>query len=65
MKILSAVFTGVIMLAFTTTAMAADDAKKLLVGKWEVVKADEGTVPAGAFVQFSADGKLKGDCWCS
>jgi uncharacterized protein (TIGR03066 family) len=50
---------GLLALAFTTAAKAADDTKKLLVGKWEVVKADEMTLPVGAIVDFSADGKLK------
>ncbi|SRR6266568_2105967 len=42
---------------------AADDKKadnaKLIVGKWEVTKADEGTVGVGAVVEFSKDGKMK------
>jgi uncharacterized protein (TIGR03066 family) len=59
MKILATVFAGIMTLGFTTAATAADDTKKLLVGKWEVVKADEMTLPVGAVVEFSADGKLK------
>ena len=59
MKITSMVVTGLVALAFATAATAADDTKKLLVGKWEVVKADEMTLPVGAVVEFSADGKLK------
>jgi uncharacterized protein (TIGR03066 family) len=30
-----------------------------LVGKWEVTKADEGTVPKGTIVEFTKDGKMK------
>jgi uncharacterized protein (TIGR03066 family) len=36
----------------------ADNAK-LIVGKWTVSKADEGTVDKGATVEFSSDGKVK------
>src|SRR5436190_6290475 len=35
------------------------DYAKLVVGKWEVTKADAGTVPPGALVEFTKDGKLK------
>src|SRR5262245_22533820 len=34
------------------------DYAKLLVGKWEVSKADEGTVPAGTVIEFTKDGKV-------
>jgi uncharacterized protein (TIGR03066 family) len=34
------------------------DKAKLLVGSWETAKADEGTLPKGAIVQFTKDGKL-------
>src|SRR5437899_1961336 len=41
---------------------AADDKKsdnaKLIVGKWEVSKADEGTLPTGTIIEFTKDGKL-------
>jgi len=30
----------------------------LLIGKWEVTKADEGTVPVGAIIEFTRDGKV-------
>src|SRR4051812_15745259 len=36
----------------------ADYAKKI-VGKWEVTKADEGTLPTGTIVVFDKDGKFK------
>jgi len=35
------------------------DYAKLIVGKWEVTKSDEGSVPAGALIEFTKDGKLK------
>src|SRR4029077_17435782 len=35
------------------------DHAKLIVGKWEVSKADEGTVPPGSIIEFTKDGKLK------
>jgi len=42
---------------------AADDKKpdfaKLIVGKWEVSKADENTVNVGAVAELDKDGKLK------
>jgi len=34
------------------------DYTKLIVGKWEVTKASPGTVPPGAIVEFTKDGKL-------
>ena len=41
----------------------ADDKKpdyaRQIVGKWEVTKADEGTLPVGAIVEFTKDGKFK------
>ena len=44
------------------SAFAADekpDYAKLIVGKWEVTKTDGGTVPAGALIEFTKDGKVK------
>jgi uncharacterized protein (TIGR03066 family) len=35
------------------------DLKKQLVGKWEAIEVDEGTLPKGAVVEFGADGKMK------
>ena len=43
--------------------LRADDKKpdyaKQIVGKWEVTKADEGTLPVGSIVEFTKDGKFK------
>jgi len=35
------------------------DYAKQIVGKWEVTKADENTIPKGAIVEFTKDGKFK------
>jgi uncharacterized protein (TIGR03066 family) len=35
------------------------DYAKAVVGKWEVSKADPGTVPEGALIEFTKDGKIK------
>jgi uncharacterized protein (TIGR03066 family) len=55
-----------IVTAFVVTAIGApvtaadkDDNKKLIVGKWEVTKADDGSIPAGATLEFAKDGKFK------
>lgn len=61
------VLAAFVMAGLSASAFAEDkkadpkkvDNKKLLVGKWEAVKADENTLPKGAIVEFSADGKLK------
>jgi uncharacterized protein (TIGR03066 family) len=35
------------------------DYAKQIVGKWEVTKADNGTIPVGAVVEFTKDGKFR------
>lgn len=35
------------------------DYAKMIVGKWEITKADEGTIPVGSVVEFTKDGKFK------
>jgi uncharacterized protein (TIGR03066 family) len=43
------------------TGARADEKKdyaKKIVGKWEVTKADEGTLPVGSIVEFAKDGKF-------
>jgi uncharacterized protein (TIGR03066 family) len=51
------------MLCVLALGVRAEDKKadnaKLLVGTWEVVKADKGTVPVGSTVEFTKDGKMK------
>jgi uncharacterized protein (TIGR03066 family) len=39
-------------------ARAADNAK-MLVGKWELTKVDEGGLPKGTVIEFTKDGKVK------
>ncbi|HEV3145334.1 MAG TPA: TIGR03066 family protein [Gemmataceae bacterium] len=47
--------------AFLAGSARADekDTAKLLVGKWEATKVDEGTLPQGTIVEFTKDGKVK------
>ncbi len=58
MKLLRFALAAVVTACLCGGASAADN-KKLIVGKWEVTKADEGTVPPGTMIEFTADGKLK------
>jgi uncharacterized protein (TIGR03066 family) len=50
-----------VVICLVAAAARADetDYPKLIVGKWEVTKADEGTVPKGALIEFTKDGKVK------
>ena len=61
MSILRMAFAALVMTGFAASVQAEDksDLKKQLVGKWEAVKADEGTLPKGTVVEFTADGKMK------
>lgn len=61
MNMLRILSVGAIVCAFTVGARAEDkvDYAKLLVGKWEISKAEEGTVPVGTIVEFTKDGKVK------
>lgn len=51
------------VVALVGAGVSADDKKpdyaKQIVGKWEVTKADEGTIPVGSVVEFTKDGKFK------
>ena len=51
------------MVVVANTSARAEDDKvdyaKLIVGKWEVTKADEASVPVGTLIEFTKDGKLK------
>jgi len=60
MKALRWLAVGVVVSVLGTTARAEDkpDYAKMIVGKWEVTKADEGTVPAGTMIEFTKDGKF-------
>jgi uncharacterized protein (TIGR03066 family) len=50
---------AVVCLVGATARADEKDNAKLIVGKWTVTKADEGTVGAGATVEFTSDGKVK------
>ena len=60
MNVLRLLAVGVIVCAASIGARAEDktDYAKMLVGKWEVTKADPGTVPAGTVIEFTKDGKF-------
>src|SRR5262245_15811151 len=60
MNMLRILSVGAIVCAFTVGARAEEkvDYAKLIVGKWEISKADEGTVPVGTIVEFTKDGKF-------
>jgi uncharacterized protein (TIGR03066 family) len=58
MKLLRIAIVAVVTTFVCNGASAADN-KKLIVGKWEVTKADEGTVSVKTIIEFTADGKLK------
>jgi len=49
----------VVVLNASAPAVEDTDYAKLLIGKWEVTKADEGTVPEGSIIEFTRDGKVK------
>jgi uncharacterized protein (TIGR03066 family) len=55
-KLLAAL--AVVCLAGTTARADEKDYAKLIVGKWEVTKADAGSVPPGAVIEFTRDGKV-------
>jgi len=55
---LLAVGAIVSLLSIGARAEEKPDYAKMLVGKWEVTKADEGTVPPGTMVEFTKDGKF-------
>lgn len=64
MKVLGVLLAAAALAGLTGSARGQDkaekaDNKKLIVGKWEAVKADEDTLPVGAVVDHTADGKLK------
>jgi uncharacterized protein (TIGR03066 family) len=54
---LLAVGAVALVFAFGARAEEKGDLAKMLVGKWEITKAEEGTVPVGAMVTFTKDGK--------
>jgi uncharacterized protein (TIGR03066 family) len=54
-----AVAAVVCVLSGAARAEDKPDYAKMIVGKWEITKADEGTVPVGTIVVFTDDGKIK------
>lgn len=56
LKLLAAL--AVVCLVGTGVRADEKDTAKKLVGKWEVTKADEGTLPMGSTVEFTKDGKI-------
>lgn len=61
MNVLRMLAIGAIVCLVGASARAEEkvDHAKLIVGKWEVSKADEGTVPKGTLIEFTKDGKIK------
>ena len=60
MNIRRTVPAAFLIVCFATAISAADtgETKKLLVGKWEAVKVDEGSLAKGTVIEFKADGKM-------
>src|SRR5262245_16178586 len=68
MNALRVLMAGVIVCLLTAVAQADDkkdekketksDNAKLIVGKWECTKADDGTLPTGTIIEFTKDGKM-------
>jgi uncharacterized protein (TIGR03066 family) len=60
MKTLKLLAVVAIVFLYGTGVRAEEkvDYAKTLVGKWEITKADEGTVPVGTIVEFTKDGKF-------
>ena len=61
MKAMKWLVVGLVVCVATVSVRADEkaDTAKLLVGKWEATEVDEGTLPKGAIVEFTKDGKLK------
>lgn len=62
MNALKWIVMAAVLVGLSASSRAEDDTKnyaKLIVGKWEVSKADEGTVPNGTPIEFTKDGKIK------
>ena len=64
MNVLRLLVAGVMACGLTLGVRAAEKAEKpdyakLLMGSWEAVKVDPGTLPLGAVVTFSKDSKMK------
>lgn len=55
--------TAVAVVCLVGAGVRADDKKadnaKLIVGKWELTKVEEGGLPKGTMIEFTKDGKVK------
>src|SRR5262245_4447007 len=59
MNALKLLAVGITVCLVASSARAEDaDLAKMLVGKWEITNAAEGTPPVGTIVEFGKDGKL-------
>jgi len=52
------VLAVVCLVAVVGRAEDKPDFAKMIVGKWEVTKADDGTLPKGSIIEFTKDGKF-------
>ena len=61
MNALKLLAVGAVVCLMGVSARAEEkvDYAKMIVGKWTISKADEGTVPTGTVVEFTKDGKMK------
>lgn len=61
MKLAKAFAVGAVLCLLAGVGRGDDktDTAKMVVGKWEVTKADPGTAPPGGIVEFTKDGKMK------
>ena len=66
MNMLRLLAVGIVVGLLSASARAEEkkedkkiDYAKMIVGKWEAIKAGEGTIPVGTVVEFTKDGKLK------
>ncbi len=62
MKLLKYLSVAAVVCLIGSTGRPEDkpDYAKLIIGKWEVAKADPGTAPVGSIIEFLKDGKIKG-----
>jgi uncharacterized protein (TIGR03066 family) len=61
MKTVRIVLALCVLIGLASSANAAEkaaDIKKKIVGKWEVTKAAENTLPVGTILEYKADGKF-------
>ncbi len=54
-----ALAAALVVFAGLSSGQEKVDYAKMIVGKWQVTKADAGTVPEGTKIEFTKDGKMK------